>query len=60
MLPPWEKEMESRINAFELKTGQPQKSILLEADRCRLYGLDFGYLFHGFFREGAADRKSVV
>jgi len=46
--------MESRINAFELKTGQPQKSILLEADRCRLYGLDFGYLFHGFFREGAA------
>lgn len=46
--------MQPKTIAFGLRTGQPQEAILSEADRRRLYGLDFEYLFRGFFREGAA------
>lgn len=46
--------MPPRIPASVWKTAQPEEAVLSEADRHRLYGLDFRYLYHSFFREGAA------
>lgn len=46
--------MQPRIAASGWKSAQPEEAVLSEADRRRLYGLDFGYWYHGFFREGAA------
>lgn len=48
--------MQSRIAGWgwKWKIVHSVEAVLPEADRRRLYGLDFGYLFNGFFREGPA------
>lgn len=48
--------MQSRIAGWgwKWKIGQSAEAVLSESDRRRLYGLEFGYIYHAFLREGPA------
>jgi putative inorganic carbon (hco3(-)) transporter len=46
--------MQPSARAQRGAVGTPQDSVLSESDRQRVYGLDFGFLYRSFFREGLA------